>query len=344
MSTLRPIRFSVALATALGFGLSLGPADASDAAAPYAGKTIDITVSSDTGGGYDTYSRLLARHIAQHIPGNPTIVVQNMPGGGGLRSAQYLYEIAPKDGTALGNIRASNVLDAVLGIRGKMDPSTFEWVGNMTGDTDVCSFSPTAGIHKFDDLRKKEVIVGASGKGAQNFSFPNAINHILGTKMKIVLGYKGASDRVLAVERGELQGNCGINASTLTSSWPQLLAEGKLIPVTQSGLKPYPALPNVPMTQSFATTDEQRKILDAIFGQMAIARMYALPPGTEKDKVAVLRKAFTETMSDPALKQDAKKSKVDLDPDSGEQVAKIIAGLVDLPDTLKKKARAAISE
>jgi tripartite-type tricarboxylate transporter receptor subunit TctC len=208
----------------------------------------------------------------------------------------------------------------------------------------VCSFSPASGIHTFDDLRKKEVIVGASGKGAQNFSFPNAINHILGTKMKIVLGYKGAADRVLAVERGELQGNCGINGSTLTSSWPQLLAEGKLIPVTQSGLKPYPALPNVPMTQSFATTDEQHKVLDAIFGQMAIARMYALPPGTAHDKVAILRKAFTDTMSDPALKKDAKKTKVDLDPDAGEQVAKIVADLVALPDTLKKKARAAISE
>lgn len=334
-------RFLVSAAFAAGLSLS----SAAVAAPPfYAGKTINLTVSSDTGGGYDTYSRLLARHLPQHIPGKPLIVVQNMPGGGGLRSAQFLYEVAEKDGTALGNIRASNVLDAVLGIRGDIDVSRFEWIGNMTSDTDVCSFSQASGVRTFEDLRKKEVIVGASGKGAQNFSFPNAINHVLGTKMKIVLGYKGAADRILAVERGELQGNCGINASTITSSWPQLLAEGKLVAVTQSGLKPYSALPKVPMTQSFAKTDEQRKILDAIFGQMAIARMYALPPGASKDRVAILRKAFMETMADGALKEDAKKTKVDLDPDSGEQVAKIVADLAALPDALKKKAKAAISE
>ncbi|MGE5538716.1 MAG: Bug family tripartite tricarboxylate transporter substrate binding protein [Gemmatimonas sp.] len=308
----------------------------------YAGKTLIITVSSDTGGGYDTYSRLLSRHIADHIPGKPTIVVQNMPGGGGLRAAQHLSEIAPKDGTTLGNVRASNVLDAALGIRGDFDPSKLEWVGNMTSDTDVCSFWHTSGIRSFDDLRKKEVIVGASGKGAQNFSFPNAINHVLGTKMKIVLGYKGAADRILALERGELQGNCGINASTLTSSWPQLLKDGKLIAVTQSGLKPYPALPNVPMTQSFAKTDEQRKLLDAIFGQMATARVYAFPPGTPAERVTTMRKSFTATMSDPALRQDAKKTKVDLDPDSGEEVAKIVTSLMQLPVEVKKKARTAI--
>lgn len=334
-------RFLISAAIAAGLSFSTAAA----AAPPfYAGKTINLTVSSDTGGGYDTYSRLLARHLPAHIPGKPLIVVQNMPGGGGLRSAQFLYEVAEKDGTAIGNIRASNVLDAVLGIRGDIDVSRFEWIGNMTSDTDVCTFSQASGVRTFDDLKKKEVIVGASGKGAQNFSFPNAINHVLGTKMKIVLGYKGAADRILAVERGELQGNCGINASTITSSWPQLLSEGKLVPVMQSGLKPYSALPNVPMTQSFAKTDDQRRVLDAIFGQMAIARMYALPPGAPADRVAILRKAFMETMADPALKEDAKKTKVDLDPDSGEEVAKIVADLAGLPDVLKKKAKAAISE
>lgn len=333
---------SIALSV-LAVAASLGYAGTANSAQPYyAGKTIDITVSSDTGGGYDTYSRLLARHLPEHIPGKPIVVVQNMPGGGGLRSAQYIFDVAPKNGTVLGNIRASNILDAVLGIRGKIEPSKFEWIGNMAGDTDVCSFSNTSGIRTFEDLKKKEVIVGASGKGAQNFSFPNAINHILGTKMKIVLGYKGAADRILAVERGELQGNCGINGSTITSNWPQLIADGKLILVTQSGLKPYSALPKVPMTQSFAKTDEQRKILDTIFSQMAIARMYAMAPGTSKDHVATLREAFMAAMNDPYLKIDAQKAKVDLDPDNGEQVAKIITGLTDLSPALKKKAREAI--
>jgi tripartite-type tricarboxylate transporter receptor subunit TctC len=332
---------SIILAGALAFD----PHASAASSDPYffAGKTINLTVSSDTGGGYDSYSRLLARHIAAHIPGAPVIVVQNMPGGGGLRAAQYLWDVAPKDGTVIGNVRASNMLDSILGIRGNaIDPRKFLWIGNMASDTDVCSFSRTSGIRTFDDLRKKEVIVGASGKGAQNFSFSNAIDKVLGAKMKIVLGYKGAADRVLAVQRGELQGNCGINASTLTSSYPQLLQSGELIPVIQSGLKPYPALPKVPMTQSFAKTDEQRRILDTIFAQMEIARTYALPPGTPAHRLALLRTAFLDTMNDPALKADAKKTKLDLNLETGEQVNAIFEKMANVSDDLKKKVRTAI--
>jgi tripartite-type tricarboxylate transporter receptor subunit TctC len=331
----------LAIGLAVVAGIST-PGEEAAAADFYAGKTVDITVSSDTGGGYDTYSRLLARHLADHIPGKPTIIVQNMPGGGGLRVAQFLYTVAGKDGTTIGNIRASTMLDAALGIRGDVDPTKYEWVGSMGSDTDVCSFWHTADVRSFDDLKKKEVIVGASGKSAQNFSFPNAINHVLGTKMKIVLGYKGAADRILAVERGELQGNCGINASTLNSSWPKLLADGKLIAVIQSGLKPYPALPNVPMTQSFAKTDEQRKILKTIFSQMEVARAYALPPETPKERLAIIRKAFLETLKDPALAADAKKTKVDIDTTPGDGVAKIMADMTTLSPDIKKKVRTAI--
>ena len=309
----------------------------------YAGKTIDIVVSSDTGGGYDTYSRLLARHMSQHVPGHPTMVVQNMPGGGGLRSAQFVYSVAPKDGTSLGNIRSSTMLDAALGIRGgEIDPTKYEWIGSLASDTDVCSFWHTAGVRSFEDLTKKEVVVGASGKSAQNYSFTNAINNILGTKMKIVLGYKGAADRILALERGELQGNCGINGSTITSSWPQLIAEGKLIPVVQSGLKPYPALAKVPLTQSFAKTDEQKRILNTIFSQMDVARTYAFPPGTPKDRVSGITKAFVATTKDPAFLADAKKVKVDIDLRSGDNVNAIMRDMMELSPELKKKVRTAI--
>lgn len=337
----RSIRPTFAAIAAGASVLALSPAS-SRAADFYAGKTLNIIVSSDTGGGYDTYSRLLSRHFADHIPGHPTLVVQNMPGGGGLRSAQFIYDIAPKDGTTLGNIRASNMLDAILGIRGgDIDPLKYEWIGNMASDTDVCSFWHTSGIKKFDDLRKKQVIVGSSGKGAQNYSFTNAIDYVLGAKMKIVLGYKGAADRILALERGELQGNCGINGSTITTHWPKLLKEGKLIPVVQSGLAPYPALPNVPMTQSFAKTDEQRKILNTIFAQMAIARTYALPPGTPKDRIDVLRTAFVKTLKDPAFLADAQKTKVDIDLTGGKGVFDVYKKMADISPELKKKVRTA---
>jgi tripartite-type tricarboxylate transporter receptor subunit TctC len=235
------------------------------------------------------------------------------------------------------------MLDAALGIRGgEIDPTKYLWVGSMASDTDVCSFWHTAGIRSFEDLTKKEVVVGASGKSAQNYSFTNTINNVLGTKMKIVLGYKGAADRILALERGELQGNCGINGSTLASSWPQLITEKKLIPVVQSGLKPYPAFPKVPLTQSFAKTDEQKKILNTIFSQMDVARTYAFPPGTPKDRVSEISKAFVATMKDSAFQADAKKVKVDIDIRSGEDVNAIMRDMKELPDELKKKVRTAI--
>lgn len=331
-----PFSFSLA---AVAFAV---PAQAADF---YAGKSVKIVVSSNTGGGYDTYSRVLSRHLGRHLPGNPGMIVQNMPGGGGHRSAQFVYTAAPKDGTVLGNVRASAVMDAILGIRSKdMDANKFDWIGSMAADTDVCSFWHTSGIKTFDDLKKKEVVIGASGKGAQAYSFPNAMNRVLGTKFKIVLGYKGAADRILALEQGELQGNCGINGSTITSSWPQLLSQGKLIPVVQSGIKPYPALPNVPLTQSFAETDEQRNILEAIFSQMQIARAYAFPPGTDDARVKEMRAAFAAAVTDPRLLADAKRTKIDIDPTVGEETQKLMAKLASMDPGIRAKVKAAIGQ
>jgi tripartite-type tricarboxylate transporter receptor subunit TctC len=311
----------------------------------YAGKTVSLIVSSDAGGGYDTYTRLLAPYMRKHIPGNPTVIVQNMPGGGGLRLAQHLYSVADKDGTKIGNVRASNALDSILGVRGAdIDPTRFEWVGDMSSDVDVCVFWHTSGIRTLEDLRARETIIGATGKGGQNYSFPSAMNYALGTKMKIILGYKGLGDRVLAMERGEVQGNCGINGSTLLSLQADLVKQGKLVPIVQSGGKAHKGMPNVPLTQTFARTDRERRILMTIFSQMDIARTYALPPGTPKDRVAIIRKAFMAAMEEPGLLADAKKMGLELDPKSGEEVQKIIAEMADLSPELKKEVRSAIGQ
>ena len=311
----------------------------------YAGKTISILVSSDPGGGYDTYSRLLAQYLPKYIPGKPTIVVQNMPGGGGLRVAQNLYSVADKDGTKIGNVRASNLLDSILNIRGgDIDPNKYEWIGNMASDTDICSFWHTSGVKSFDDLKKKEILIGGSGKGGQNYSFPMSINKVLGTKMKIILGYKGMGDRLLALEHGELQGNCGMNASSLNSLHPDLLKDGKLVPVLQSGLRPHHAFKDVPLTQSFATNDHDKKVLTAIYSQMDIARVFAFPPGTPKDRLAIMRKAFNDAMNDPGLKADAAKQRLDLDAMTGEEVAKVVKEMSDLSPEMKKDVRIALDE
>jgi tripartite-type tricarboxylate transporter receptor subunit TctC len=311
----------------------------------YSGKAVAFVASGDPGSAIDGYTRLLARYIQKYIPGAPTVVVENEPGAGGLRVAQDTYAVAVKDGTKIGEIRASAMLDSILDMRGgEIDPNKYQWIGNMASDTDLCSFWYTAGVHSFEDLTNKEVIVGSSGEGAQNYAFPNAFNHILHTKMKIIVGYKGVPDRILATERGELQGNCGMSSSSIISQYSQLIADGKLIPIMQSGLHPYPALPNVPLTQSFATTDNQRRILMTIFGQMEIQRMYAAPPGTPKDRVEILRKAFMQALNDPGLIDEAKKLRLGLNPMSGEEVAKAVAEMSDLPVELKAEVRAAIGD
>jgi tripartite-type tricarboxylate transporter receptor subunit TctC len=311
----------------------------------YSGKTLTIIVASDAGGGYDVYARLLARFLGKYIPGSPTIVVQDEPGAGGLRAAQEIYAVAEKDGTKVGYLRGSNMLDSVLGIRGQeIDPGKFEWIGNMAGDTDLCSFWSTSGVRSFQDLKDKEILVGASGNGSQGYIFENAMNRILHTRMKIISGYKGTGDRIIAAERGEIQGNCGMNASTVTAIYSQLLADGKLLPIVQSGLRPYPTLPNVPLTQSFAVTDDQRQVLTTISSQLEISRVYAAPPGIPSDRAEILRKAFMQAASDPELLSDAKKQKLDMNPSSGDDVAKIVAQMSSLSPERKAEARAALGE
>lgn len=331
---------------ALAMVAAFAAAPANEAAADYySGKKIKLIVGSNAGGGYDTYTRLLGRHLSKHLPGKPDVTVLNMPGGGGLKSVQYLYKVARKDGTEFANVRASNALDSSLGIRGDdMDFRNFAWIGSMASDTDVCSFWHTSGVTSFDDLMKREVTVAATGKSAQAFMFPNTINNVLGTKMKIVLGYKGTGDRVLAMEQGEIAGSCGINGSTLLSRITTHVNDRKLVPVIQSGLKPHPKLKHVPLTQSFAKTDEQRDVLDAIFSQMEIARPYAAPPGTPAEAVKLLRSAFDSAMKDDALLKEAKKLKLEISPTDGAGSAAIIGKLYNMAPNIKKKAREAIGQ
>jgi len=332
-------RGGAALAVLLSLSLPIHEAAAADF---YSGRQLKIIIGSDVGGGYDTYGRLLARHIGNAIPGKPSTLVLNMPGAGGLKSVQYTYTVANKNGTEIANIRASNMLDSVLGIRGKeIDPAKFTWVGSMASDTDVCIFTKASGVRSFADMLAKETTVGGTGKGAQAFSFPNAINQVLGTKMKIILGYKGTGDRVLAMERGELSGSCGINGSTFIAVLSRQYKAGTLIPVMQSGLSANPDLKDVPLTLSYAK-GEQRDILEGVFSQMQIARPYAGPPGMAGDKLAILRKAFDDTMKDGKFLADAKKVKVVISPTDGPGAEAIIAKMTRMSPDLRKKVRAAI--
>ena len=337
----RPARRCLATAMLLSLGAGL-PAVAEDY---YAGKSVKLTVSSDPGGGYDLYTRLLARFLPRYLPGAPSAIVQNRPGAGGLNGARYLYQTAPKDGTEFGEIHATTMFDSILGIAGEeVEPTKYVWVGSMASDTDVCSFWKTSGIRSFEDMQTKPSIIGAPGKGDQAFTFPNAINNVLGTKMKIVLGYKGTGDRLLALERGELTGSCGINGSTLLSVAQKQIGDGSFVPVVQSGLVPSKAFPDLPMTLSYAKTPEQRAVLEPIFSQMAIARAYAAPPGMAPDRVAMLRSAFWSAVQDPEMVAEAERLKIQISPMHGEDVQRLIAKLAGLPADVKRKVATALGD
>jgi tripartite-type tricarboxylate transporter receptor subunit TctC len=237
------------------------------------------------------------------------------------------------------------MLDAILGRTGdEIDPTRYAWIGSIASDSDVCSFWKTSGIRTFEDMLTRETVIGSVGKGDQATTFPTVINNVLHTKMKIIMGYKGTGDRLLALERGELTGSCGINASTLMSIGQKQIEDGDLIPVVQSGLVRQRAFPNVPLTQSFARTDEQRLILETIFSQMAIARAYAAPPGVPPEQVALLRTAFSQAVRDPDFLAEAVKSKVEISPMSGEDVQQLIAKLAGISGDLKSKVTAALGD
>jgi tripartite-type tricarboxylate transporter receptor subunit TctC len=292
----------------------------------YKGRNVDLYIGYSVGGGYDLYARVLARHIGRHIPGNPTIVVKNMEGAGSLRLANWLYRIAPKDGSTFGIIGRGTGFDPILGQQAaQFDGTKFTWIGSGNHEVSVCvSFEGRAGVTKFDDLRVKEMTVGGTGASADTDQFPRVVNGVLGTHMKIVSGYPGGNDIVLAMERGETHG-----------SW---IAEKRLNVLVQLSLQKHPELPDVPLVVDLAKTDEERQILKLIFARQVMGRPFLAPPGIPPDRAEALRKAFMETMTDPAFVADAEKSQLEVNPVAGDELQKLVAEIYRTPPEVAKKA------
>jgi tripartite-type tricarboxylate transporter receptor subunit TctC len=315
-------------------------AQAQDVADFYKGKNVDLYVGYSAGGGYDLYARVLARHIGSHIPGNPTIVVKNMEGAGSLRLANWLYRIAPKDGSVLGMIGRGTGFDPLLGQKAALfDATKFTWIGSGNHEVSVCvSFEGHGGITTFDDLRAKEMTVGGTGASADTDQFPKVVNGVLGTKMKIVTGYPGGNDVVLAMERGELQGRCGWSWSSVKATHGSWIAEKKLNILVQLSLQKHPDLPDVPLIIDLAKTDEDRQILKLIFARQVMGRPFLAPPGIPAERVDALRKAFMATMTDPDFMADAEKSQLEVNPVPGDEVQKLVAEIYRTPPEVAQKA------
>lgn len=304
------------------------PAAADEVADFYKGKTFTIVVGHEPGTGFDIYGRTLQRHLSRHIPGNPAVVVQNMTGASGINSANWLYNIAPKDGTVVATFVHTVPFEPLMGnASAKYDAAKFTWIGNMEESVAVCGVSKASGIIKFDDMRSKETTFGATGATGPLVKSALAVKNLLGVKMKVVLGYKGSASVKVAIQRGEVHGICGLPMSTITAFWRDDYESGNFKPIIQLSGSKQAALKGIPHIDDFARTEDDRKVFGLIFGVQALGRIFVSPPEMPVARKAALRKALIDTMKDPEFIADAVKTKIDISPMTGEEVEAFIARL-----------------
>jgi tripartite-type tricarboxylate transporter receptor subunit TctC len=304
---------------------------------------LTVVIGYPPGAIYDAYGRLVAKHLGKHLPGNPTVVVQNMPGAGSLRATNYLYALAPKDGATIGLSARGMAMQPLLDAQGiQFDAQKFSWIGSPSSEVSVVVAAAAAPFKTIEDARQREMVLSASGSGADSVIFPSVLNGVIGTRFKLISGYPGNADMLLAVERGEVDGNAGTSWTTLVALKPDWLREKKVNVLLQMANKKHPDLAQVPMALDFARTEEDRKVLDLIFSRQEMAYPFAAPPGVALERVAALRAAFAATMKDPAFLADAKRQSFDIDPVSGEQVAAIIGRVYASPADVIARARAIV--
>ena len=335
-------RFHAAvLAAVVGWS---GPATAQSVAEFYKGKTIRFIVRTNTGGDYDLYSRLFARHWGRHIPGNPRFVVQNMTGGGGIIAANFMGTVAPKDGTVVGIVSQGLPLHQALKLsnRIKFDVKTFNWIANIIQSNQLLVVYKTSPVKTFEGAKKTQIAIGTTGAGSASTQYPAFYNNVLGTKFKLVTGYRSGSSIDLAMQRGEVNGRGTIPYSSYMASKPDWIPKGIVVPIMQAGLKKEKALPNVPFILDQGKTPEEKELLLMMARGAAVGRPLATTPGVPADRVAALRESFMKTLEDPALKADAKRSKLDLQPLGHKETEEIINGILDAPADAKKRMKAAL--
>lgn len=311
----------------------------------YAGKTITFLVGGDVSGGYDIYARAIARHWGRHISGNPTFVVQNMPGAGSNNAAEHIFSRAPKDGTLIGAVFPGAIVGKLLEEKTnfKFDPQQFIYVGTADSGTRVCATWHASKIKTLADAQKNETVIGASAAGGSTRDYGFLANNLAGTKFKIVSGYKGTADIALAVERGEVDGLCGFDWTSLKSQKPEWVKSKQLNILVQVALTPDKELSalGVPEFWQFVKA-EDRAVGELVVSQQVFGRPYILPPGAPADRVKLLRDAFMATMADTAFKADAEKQRLEISPLSGEEVQKVVEKLYAAPESVVQRARKAI--
>jgi len=342
MSDLRPMVSRGIAALGLAVGLALGACGQAAAQASsdfYKGKQIRMIIGHAVGNDYDLAGRFLARYLTKHIPGEPTIIVQNMPAAASIPAANYLYAQAPRDGTVFGSFSRNVPSQARMGQANlEVDPRRFSWLGATSLPARVCVRWVTAPVKAPADLFTREFIVGGAGAGSSLSILPTVFNHVLGTKFRLILGYKGTTDVVLAMERGEVHGACASYGQFRI--YEQLIRDGKMIFLLRAEESPIPEIPDVPSIFDFAKTTEQRQLMRFIFSSTEFGRPYVFPPDVPKERVELMRKAFAEALQDPALLAEADKMKMDMSYRAPDLLERLVGQVYETPpeliETVKK--------
>jgi tripartite-type tricarboxylate transporter receptor subunit TctC len=325
MTPLRPLALRVAAFVLLGLAQAAAAQETID-------RPVTIYVAGTAGGGIDLYARLFARHFGRHVPGKPNVTVQVMPGAGGIRAANFLAEQAPRDGTAIATFASGPILEPLIGARNPgYDMSSFTWLGAMNKDFGLCIASATTPFKTIDDVRRQQMVVAGTGAGSETDTWPIVLNDVLGTKFKLVTGYLGSQETILAIERGEAHGRCVFSLSALKIAKPDWLREKKINVLVLTALAGSADFPGVPAVVDLVSKPQDRQLLELMVGPGAMARSFAAPPALPAGKAALLRRAFDATLQDAEFRAEAARMQADLAPTTGEEVQALVARIYATP-------------
>src|ERR687894_1007286 len=329
-----------ALCVALGLVSTPRQASADPIAEFYRGKQVSWILSAGEGGGYSSYARAFAPYLSAHIPGNPKVVVQNMPGAGGIRAMNHLHSVAAKDGTVIGLVHSSVPFAPLYGTKGAtFDPREMNWIGSLATEGAMCVAWHTSKVKTWPDLFDKEFVVGSSGAGSQMETLPLMLNKLFGTKVKVIPGYKGGNDVFLAMERGEVDGRCGGLVASIQSTRPEWFSQNKVTVPIRIAMKRSPMFPEAPALVEFAKDERTKQTLELLFSPQGMDRPLLAPPGVPAERVAALREAFHRAINDPAFREEAAKQRLGIDEVSGEEVAEIIRAAYAMPPEIINSAK-----
>ncbi|MDF2119388.1 tripartite tricarboxylate transporter substrate-binding protein [Roseiarcaceae bacterium H3SJ34-1] len=332
-----PVRVPRLPNVTIGLLATIGVASAQEAKIP---RNIVIYIAGGAGSGMDIYARILAPHMAKHISPDTVITVQAMPGAGGIRAATFMAQTAPKDGSAMATFPSGPIVEPLVGARKPgYDMSQFHWIGAMSRDVTICVSWADSKFHTLDDARHGEMILAGTGAGSETDTIPLVLNDVLKTRFRVVSGYQTTRDTLMAMERGEVNGRCGISYSSLKAARPDWLLEKKAQILLQIGAEKNSELPEVPLASQIIPKPEDVQALELLTGATSINRPFAVPPGTPAATVAVLRKAFDAAMADPALLKEVRTMDADISPTSGVDVQRIIMKLYATPASIVERTR-----